>query len=206
MSEQQTLRVTCEIYSDDRRYHLRDVDATPWFKQASVVDMLRLAECGYGGDYPADEVAHWLCATNGDVANLMDYVTHVPDMGFECRVNRDQARAWVAGALPRPVRVIVDATGGVIESVIADGPAEVLVIDRDDPANLSVVLPGYTGRRGRPEIWANSFTVTARDAAENTAKILAAFDGAQWLEMEDACPTPGSTTSGTGRGSNTQPS
>ncbi len=71
-----------------------EFDATKWFKQAEVKEILELAECGWGGDYRANKVAIYM----GDRLDLdvIGYAELAPGVGFEVHVDPDQARAWVA--------------------------------------------------------------------------------------------------------------
>ena len=88
-------KVTCEIHSDDRVYGLSNVDATPWFQQASEEQLKNLINCDFGGDYPAAEIAQWLAERNTELLNLLQYVTKTHGMGFECHVNAEEAAQWL---------------------------------------------------------------------------------------------------------------
>lgn len=91
--------VTADIYSDDRVFDLRDVDVTAFFAQASDRQIFSLAQCGWGGDYPADAVAHYISNCNDTVADMFGYLERVGGRknapGFEVQVNREQALAYL---------------------------------------------------------------------------------------------------------------
>lgn len=85
-------------HTDDRRIEV-NFDATPWFSHASDKEITDLAACGFGGDYPADEVAIWMADYNADVARMFLYIEAVTtpkhSEGFECHVDERTATAWV---------------------------------------------------------------------------------------------------------------
>lgn len=91
--------ITANAYSDDRLYEV-SFNAAPWFANATYDEILALARCGWGGDYPADAVVH-STIDNGDsnhVADLsamMEYVTKKKDLGFECHIDEGEAMAWL---------------------------------------------------------------------------------------------------------------
>jgi len=97
--------VQAECHSDDRVIEV-DFDATPWFVHASHKELIELARCGFGGDYPADEVAIWMSEEKDDIAEMFTYIRLVNKkriknmIGFECYVNRDQALEWIAKNIP----------------------------------------------------------------------------------------------------------
>ena len=89
--------IQAECHSDDRAIEVK-FNAFPWFKQASDKEILALAECGWGGDYPADYVAMFMANKNQDVADMFKYVEirkRVADVGFECHVAEADAKAWI---------------------------------------------------------------------------------------------------------------
>jgi hypothetical protein len=86
-------------------------------------------------------------------------------------------RAWLAGLAPeRPNRIIVDMTGGVFNGAFATVPAEILVIDSDDPENPRAGVPGFGDR-----IWAG-----LEDAEVDPDRVDAAFDGIAWIDGDMA--------------------
>jgi hypothetical protein len=94
--------IKAECHSDDRRVEIT-FDALKWFQQASDKEILDLAECGWGGDYPADYVAHFFGsrATHDLFLYLEKFAPN--DTGFECHVDEAMARAWIAKRRPHLV-------------------------------------------------------------------------------------------------------
>jgi hypothetical protein len=106
--------IKAECHSDDRNVEV-SFDATPWFKQASDKDILDLANCGWGGDYPADEVAEWMAGDKGRrgvkrIAEMFKYLEIIHGdpskknaQGFECHVDEEDARKCLAENRPKLV-------------------------------------------------------------------------------------------------------
>ncbi len=92
------MTINAECHSDDR-VREADFDATPWFRQASAESIAGLAACGWGGDYPADGVAHFMAEHNEEVGKVFQYLDLVSDKkdapGFECHVDETDAMAWL---------------------------------------------------------------------------------------------------------------
>ena len=91
--------ISAHAYSDDKLYEVT-FNAAPWFAEADDEEILSLARCEWGGDYPADAVVHGMIDSfdSEDVAQLssmMDYVTRKKDTGFECHVDEKDALAWL---------------------------------------------------------------------------------------------------------------
>jgi hypothetical protein len=98
--------ISAEAHSDDFNVE-RSFDATPWFEQASGKKILDLAKCGFGGDYPADNVAEFMSyyldnRGDGDLKELFTYLGIIANdpvkkdcHGFECHVDPEEARAWI---------------------------------------------------------------------------------------------------------------
>ena len=89
--------ISAEAHSDDRACEVF-FDATVYFVQASDEDLAKLAACGWGGDYPADEVAQFMAGRNKQLAELFKYVEiahRVKKIGFECHVNAEEAMVWL---------------------------------------------------------------------------------------------------------------
>ena len=96
--------ISAEAHSDDHHVEV-NFNAADWFETASDEAIIALAECGWGGDYPADAVADGL--RTKETAVLFDYIETNPQMsfshdtvGFECNVNESDARAWIAKYRP----------------------------------------------------------------------------------------------------------
>ncbi len=92
------MTIKAECHSDDR---VREAtfDATPYFVQANAETIGALAECGWGGDYPADIVAHFMAEHDKQVRLMFKYLELVSDKrdapGFECHVNESDALGWL---------------------------------------------------------------------------------------------------------------
>ena len=99
------LTVSAKVHSDDYVFDIA-FDATPWFEQASDEEILVLAKCDFGGDYPADAVADFFENSNPEVTDMFDYIhAHnksdvVEHIGFECYVDEDEAMAWLVENKP----------------------------------------------------------------------------------------------------------
>jgi len=89
--------VQATVWSDDRNLEAT-FDAAPWFAQATPEDVLALAAIGWRGDQQADVVAEHVAQLNAEVRAVFDYVGMLPtklEIGFECEVEEDDARAWL---------------------------------------------------------------------------------------------------------------
>jgi hypothetical protein len=98
-----TTPVPAKAYTDDRVIEV-SFDAATWFQAATDVEIVQLAQCGYGGDYPADNVAIALATENEDLAELHRYLERRVDTrnecGFECHVDPAAALAWITQHRP----------------------------------------------------------------------------------------------------------
>ena len=97
--------IKAEVHSDDFIFK-EEFDATKWFEQASEKEILDLAKCDWGGDYPADNVARESVDWFDGIANVLDYCTRKTDMGFECHVDGDEALTWLRNNRPLIYRKI----------------------------------------------------------------------------------------------------
>jgi len=92
------LPIKAEVHSDDHNFEV-PFDAAPWFQQATVKDILELTECGWGGDYPADVVAHFMAERITSIAEMFRYLERMHKTprgcGFECHVDEPAAIAWL---------------------------------------------------------------------------------------------------------------
>jgi hypothetical protein len=96
--------IPAEVHSDDHAAEAA-FDAAPWFAQASETEIADLAACEWRGDYPADEVAIWTAENteNDEINAVFAYIAirrKVESIGFECSVDEDAARAWLAANRP----------------------------------------------------------------------------------------------------------
>ncbi len=96
-----TFSIPAECHSDDRNIEC-NFDAVQWMKDASDECIVELAKCGWGGDYPADEVAICQADLDKKVAEMFRYLeiikgdrTKKDVCGFECHVDEDKALAWL---------------------------------------------------------------------------------------------------------------
>lgn len=109
------LPIAASAHSDDHRVEV-DFDAVPWFDQAAEQEILELAQCQWGGDYPADYVAEYIADQNAELRKMFDYIsiasTSRNPIGFECFVDADGARAWLNQHRPHLVPIIARTDEG----------------------------------------------------------------------------------------------
>jgi hypothetical protein len=93
--------IRAEAHSDDHNVEV-EFDAVRWFKQASDDEILELAECGWGGEYPADGVAEFFDGKKNGTSRLFRYLEDIAGDwskkdcgGFECHVNEEDAIKWL---------------------------------------------------------------------------------------------------------------
>lgn len=107
--------IKAECHSDDRCVEV-DFDATPWFEAVPDRNIIDLAVCGWGGDYPADYVAEFMADRHDGIKEMYDYIEirnrkrGRDMMGFECHVNPEDAMQWLRENRPelsRKVCIIV---------------------------------------------------------------------------------------------------
>ena len=93
--------IRAEVHSDDFVFEAK-FDAEPFFQEASEQQIIDLADCGWRGDYPADDVARHVSAMEdyAEVAAVLDYTTRKDEVGFECSVEKDDALKWIASNRP----------------------------------------------------------------------------------------------------------
>lgn len=93
-------RIRAEAHTDDGKFRLQ-FDATLWFAQASPEDIFALANCGWGGDYPADVVAQYM-SHNGErrLETMFTLLTAIDDGGFECHVDTGDALTYLKETRP----------------------------------------------------------------------------------------------------------
>jgi hypothetical protein len=96
--------IHAECHSDDYVVEV-NFDAEPWFAQASDEELCALARCGWGGDYPADEIARFASEMNEDVQRMFAYLELVRQKrdapGFECHVEERAAIEWISVHRPQ---------------------------------------------------------------------------------------------------------
>lgn len=86
--------IAAEVHTDDRIYEV-NFDAAAYFAQASDEDLRELHKCGWGCDYPADNVAHFMETVNPDVGAMFTYNARSREPGFECNVEGGDAMTWL---------------------------------------------------------------------------------------------------------------
>lgn len=95
------MRIHAEVRSDDLS-RMVQFDALPWFEQASETEIVDLMRCGFGGDYPADDVA-WFFALRPErggshydarIADILNGCVE-QDIGFECHIREADALDWI---------------------------------------------------------------------------------------------------------------
>jgi hypothetical protein len=98
--------IKAEVHSDDHVVE-HNFDATKWFRLATDENIIKLAQCGWGGDYPADNVAIFMAEQDSGVADVFKYLELIAKdpmkkdcHGFECHVDEEQARSWIAKHRP----------------------------------------------------------------------------------------------------------
>jgi len=92
--------INAKCYSDDGAVEV-NFDATAWFEQATDEQIKELADIEWGGNYASDDVALHMATVDKKVQKVFDYCEINRDMpGFECRVNPQDAIAWVKANRP----------------------------------------------------------------------------------------------------------
>ena len=97
--------IPAEVHTDDHVIGVK-FDAVQWFQDADSRDIQSLAECGWGGDYPADAVAQYLVNFNPEIERLFNYL-HAHNsssvgeiIGFEVQVDEQAALSWLVSNRP----------------------------------------------------------------------------------------------------------
>lgn len=93
--------IAAALTTDDHVFEAT-FDALAYFEQASIENLRALVDCGFGGDYPADEVAEFFQGKNAEVDAVFDYVARISDLpskkdvsGFECYIDENHAVDWL---------------------------------------------------------------------------------------------------------------
>lgn len=92
--------INAECHSDDRIVECK-FDAAPWFAKATDAQIIALAKCGWGGDYPADDVALWMQDQDAEIVRMFDHINNMQRSGmkdapgFECHVDPGEALQWL---------------------------------------------------------------------------------------------------------------
>ncbi len=89
--------VTARVWTDDKVFDI-EFNAVSWLKQATDSEISDLYMCGFGRDYPADKVAHFMADRNIEIASMFQYLEVLKgtkDIGFEVEVNAEQMLQWL---------------------------------------------------------------------------------------------------------------
>lgn len=91
--------IGAHIRSDDHVFEV-NFDATAWASQADLSQLQDLRECGYRGDYPADEVGLFYEDKNREIGELFSYIRRKnkksrKNIGFEVWVDGDELEDWI---------------------------------------------------------------------------------------------------------------
>jgi hypothetical protein len=108
--------ISAKAHTDDYAIEL-EFDATPFFVVATKKELLDLAECAWGHDYPADAIAYYLKDLGQkDFEGFFTYlgIRNNPRLGnettgFEVQVDRDEAIAWIQKNRPRSIKDVLKA-------------------------------------------------------------------------------------------------
>lgn len=98
--------IPAEAHSDDYNLEVK-FDAAGWFLQASDEEITALADCGWGGDVPADAVAQHFEGIFPEITELFRYLEIIREdpskedcSGFECHVESGPALDWIVDHRP----------------------------------------------------------------------------------------------------------
>lgn len=111
----EALPIHAECHTDDYAFEY-EFDAGRWFEQATVEQIIALARCGWGGDYPADAVAEWMAQQDERLGLLFSYLELAAKgktVGFECHVSERDANRWLGEHRPSVLALLVP--DGVIQ-------------------------------------------------------------------------------------------
>jgi hypothetical protein len=92
--------IRAEVRTDDDRFHA-SFDATPYFEEAVVADLVALRAAGWSGNQHVDAVALYMLEKDEEVTDLFHYLAFDPVMeddwpvGFECSVSEGDVVRWV---------------------------------------------------------------------------------------------------------------
>lgn len=90
--------IQAKAWSDDHKIEV-EFDATRWFTRATDEQILRLAHCDWGMDYPADEVVQEATGWDRNTRKLLAYLELINEkettVGSDCQVTGEQSLAWI---------------------------------------------------------------------------------------------------------------
>jgi hypothetical protein len=87
--------IRAEMHSDDH-VHEVEFDAEDYFKEAADEDLHNLIGINFRGDYASDKVAEFFEESIPEIKECLEYCRHSNgNIGFECRVNKEDAMRWL---------------------------------------------------------------------------------------------------------------
>jgi hypothetical protein len=102
------VKIRAECHTDNYAY-AEKFDAEPFFRSASPEEIIALAACEWGGDYPADQVAWFFDAKPGyeNITGLFEYIENTKS-GFECHVFYPDAMSWLSKNRPDVLQIMTE--------------------------------------------------------------------------------------------------
>jgi hypothetical protein len=109
------MSIRAEVHDDNHIFEV-EFDATPYFAQASLEEIVELAQTDWAYDYPADAVA--LFFEDGphkidEIEDLMEYTRRTQGrrgaIGFGCSVTSEDVYAWLEAEHPDWVEAVKKA-------------------------------------------------------------------------------------------------
>lgn len=101
--EDERKRAAARAWTDDGAF-VCEFDAALWLAQAQEKDIEDLAECGWRGDYPADEVARFMSDHDDGLHAMFEHIGllagTLSETGFECSVDSEAALRWLKWRRP----------------------------------------------------------------------------------------------------------
>jgi hypothetical protein len=94
--------VTARVWTDDKVFDI-EFNAVEWLKQATNSGISDLYMCGFGRDYPADKVAHFMADRNIEIASMFQYLEILKGtkIGFEVEIDAEQMLQWLKVNKPK---------------------------------------------------------------------------------------------------------
>jgi hypothetical protein len=111
-------------------------------------------------------------------AAYSDYHQHPNFQPLRAAIARIREIAAVPANSEKPIRAIIDMSGGLFNGAWSTVPVDILVIDDQDGEHPRATVPGFTSTHSL-EIWAGS-----ENAEVNAEFVDNAFDGAVWLDED----------------------
>ena len=119
--------IFAEIQTDECHQQCHAIfDATPFFEQATLGEILGLKFIGWGGDYQADAVALFMLERDAGVAKVFHFLDLHPStadgypLGFEVQVREADVARWVFANRPEWFPRIWDDEGRVLAGHLSE--------------------------------------------------------------------------------------